>query len=398
MYQIVWLGEKDWDEVEELSKALKAGMRDLGVDPAVFLKIFDNADALEWRYPVVAVWFAGDDPPKHGDTAALGQLLGEGCVVFPVVEDLADFERLVPTSLQEINGFEWRIDSSRLAGEILRACGLTREQRSAFISYRRSHSRTTAVQLFHQLSDHGYRVFLDTASVDYGVKFQETLWDRMSDADLLLFLDTPGALSSRWVEVELTRANNLGLGILQVVWPGWLPFSGTELSTRFLLNDKDFKDASPPYLSGSPKLPNPEGYLVEEALNTLVQTAERVRMRSLGSRRDRIIGEIVDRATRRGLRVGVNPGGLVTLTETESGTRTKPARNGKVMIVVGLPSAESVFNSSSNLAPGGVTVRLVYDGLGISPRKRSLLDWLNQQVPNYQSLPVDAVDEWLDGL
>ena len=37
MYQIVWLGNQDPNRVPELSEALETGMRDLGVDPGVFL-------------------------------------------------------------------------------------------------------------------------------------------------------------------------------------------------------------------------------------------------------------------------------------------------------------------------------------------------------------------------
>jgi hypothetical protein len=396
MYQIVWLGKRDLARVGVLHNALEAAMRDLGVEPATFLATSNDVELADWRYPVVAVWFAHAAQADPADRVALDQLLSEGCTVFPVVDDLDDFGRVVPESMGGINGFQWRSDPAQLVGEILRAFGLIREQRSAFISYRRTHSRTVAVQLFHRLSDHGYRPFLDTASVDFGAMVQETLWERMSDADLLLFLDTPGALSSRWVDAELTRAHNLGLGILQVVWPGWRPFKGTDLSTRFLLTDADFLDSDPPRLPNSPESANPRGSLLDKALDLLADTAERVRIRSLGSRRARIVGEIVDSAVRRGLRAIVEPGGPVNLADQGDGIGR--ARTGKAMPIAGLPSAECIFSSSPSLAPGGDGVRLVYDGLGMSPQGRRFLAWLDQQIPSYRFVPVDAIDGWLDQL
>ena len=66
------------------------------------------------------------------------------------------------------------------------------------------------------------------------------LWDRLSEADLLVFLDTPNALSSRWVEEELTRAHQIGTGTLQLIWPGHEKTAGTDFSTGFELEEADF--------------------------------------------------------------------------------------------------------------------------------------------------------------
>lgn len=122
----------------------------------------------------------------------------------------------MPEALHPINGMEWSRGAERIASEILRSFGLSRPNRSVFISYMRRHSSAVAHQLLHKLTDHGCRPFLDTASVEFGDAFQESLWDSMADLDFLLFLDTPGALSSSWVEQELTRAHNLGMGTLQL--------------------------------------------------------------------------------------------------------------------------------------------------------------------------------------
>jgi len=57
------------------------------------------------------------------------------------------------------------------------------------------------------------------------------------------------AALSRWVADGLTRNNNLGLGVLRVVWPHCSPFKGTDLSTRFRPGEDDLRAGAPPYLA-----------------------------------------------------------------------------------------------------------------------------------------------------
>ena len=118
--------------------------------------------------------------------------------------------------MQSVNGIAW--DDARLTGDILKAFGLTRELRQAFISYKRSDSAGIARQLAHILFDRGYQIFLDTASVERGVAFQDVLHDRLANIDLVILLDSPHALDSVWVHEELDMVNQLGLGVLQLAW------------------------------------------------------------------------------------------------------------------------------------------------------------------------------------
>ena len=87
-----------------------------------------------------------------------------GVTLFPLVESLNVFTKNIPKPLRSINGVEW--DDARLPGDILKAFGLTRQLRQAFISYKRSDSAGIAEQLAHILFDRGYQVFLDTASIE----------------------------------------------------------------------------------------------------------------------------------------------------------------------------------------------------------------------------------------
>lgn len=387
-YQLVFLGSSSPNQNKALTDALETSLETLGLVSSDVLSITKSTQCLDERYPIVGIWW-GTSHSKSEDIADLQWLLGRGCGVLPVVEDLTKFSELVPETLQSINGHLWLEDPTKLATEILRMFGLTRRQRSAFISYRRTDSRGVATQLLHCLSDHGYRAFLDTASVDSGVSFQDELWDALADVDLMLFIDTPNALSSSWVEAELTRAHQLGLGILQLVWPSWKPFQGTDLCNQLPLRTSDFlANASPIKPDGKP---NAEGKLEASSLEAVMRTAEKVRMRSLGSRRTRLTGEIVASATRCGLQATPGPSGLVTFSNSSGG------RAGQAMPVMGLPGAETVYELESS-KPSNQPVRVVYDGLGIHTQRRGFLDWLNRQVPGVQTQTVDSIDSWVKGL
>ncbi len=392
MYQLVLLGARAVRETA-LVNEIESGFRALGLDPGTLFKSSNSIGAVDLRYPVVGVWFGTMEPHESADLTAIVRLLAEGCSVFPVLDKGDDFFRVTPTALHEINGYSWDRGAERLAADILQAFGLTRDQRRAFVSYRREDCQTVAIQIFHALSDRGYRVFLDTAGVDFGVRFQEVLWDRMSDSDLLVFVDTPRALTSKWVNEELTQAHNHSLGVLQVVWPAWKPFEGTELNFRLLLVESDFESTAPHTVPGG--APNKQGVIHQTALDRITQAAETVRVRSLGSRRARLQGELVRAAVARGMESVVLPGGGINFARITSGTR---AITGRAMPIVGMPTVERIFDAMTFLKDGGQTVRIVYDGLGASSERRAFLMWLDAQLAAYRCVSLDGVDTWLGAL
>ena len=132
----------------------------------------------------------------------LNALLSGGVTVIPVADSLDGYSSKVPPPLTKINGAP-RKPQIDVVQAILRGLGLTRFQRQAFITYKRTDSTGVAIQLFDGLSERGYHPFLDTASIEIGDDFQSALWDRISDADVHLFLDTPNALNSSWICQEL---------------------------------------------------------------------------------------------------------------------------------------------------------------------------------------------------
>ena len=325
----------------------------------------------------------------------LRRLQSSGATVLPLVEDIGRYPQLVPDELKPINGLQW--NNEQIPGDVLRAFRLTREQRQTFISYRRTDSRGVAEDLFNELSQRKYTVFLDTASVESAVPFQDALWDRLADMDLLVLLDSPNALTSRWVNDELVQVNNLGLGVLQLVWPGHTPYGETQLSTRMQLEPADFENGN----SG------PQGRLTQDALGRVAAMAEQVRIVSLAARRRRIVGEFVALVPQ-GMRADIQPvGPLVLRARDASELASDPI--GVVLPVVGIPDAWSLYREHLvldrlRLRVRGVDdatildlvkkrrVRVVYDGLGVRKGRADHLIWLNDSCrsPLSRSTPVPA--------
>ncbi|WP_368666507.1 MULTISPECIES: toll/interleukin-1 receptor domain-containing protein [Corallococcus] len=256
-----------------------------------------------------------------------------------------------------------------------------RSRRLAFISYKRDESRGVALQLYQALDACSFEVFLDTHSIKRGEEFQPMLWDRLGDADLLILLDTPNALTSTWVEQEVARAHNLGLGVLQLIWPA--PHKrtpGTELCEPFVLEANDFTDN-----------PNSSGTTLNKfKLEEIVARAESTRARSLASRKTRVITEFCKQMKTHGVDVTIQPSGRLEVPHPHRGATY-------VFPIVGHPEATLLQEIADDCTTCGAPTPhgcLIYDPLGIWPRKAAHLQWLNGFLP-VESLAISEVPKWL---
>lgn len=225
----------------------------------------------------------------------------------------------------------------------------------------------------------GFRPFLDTASVARGVNFQQSLWCRMAGADLLIFLDSPNALDSEWVHMELARANDLGLGMLQLLWPGHTRSPGTELCQLVALKTPDFED----------KDSGPQGRLTQNALQHIMSLAEVARVRALALRLEHVIGNVLDLAQHYGLGTEIEPLKAIRLTRDGNAL-------GQVLPVVGLPDARIIQEKEIGLTANDdpKKTRLTYNGLGAAPDWLEHLNWLNARE-GLRSEQVDTLDKWM---
>lgn len=130
-YQLVVLGQKGNAEVNasavRLVNAVSQAFDRLGVNPRKFLVSSTPASPgpdLDRRMLAVAVYFGCVASPSLSapEIAMLNQMLGDGVLIIPVVESLANFSGFVPLEIAHLNGCslaECGADFERLASRVL---------------------------------------------------------------------------------------------------------------------------------------------------------------------------------------------------------------------------------------------------------------------------------------
>ena len=207
-----------------------------------------------------------------------------------------------------------------------------RISRRIFISYKRDESSPVAIQLFEQLEKSGFDVFLDTHSVRPSEPFQDELWHRLADTDVVVLLNTPGFLKSNWTTQELAKANAMSIGILQLIWPSHKMERDAELSIPLYLTDDDF---------GNPKFKDEKSYLTDGIISKIVSQVESLRSRCLASRQDNLISEFISYANKLGKNASLQPERFITV-KTSSGNEIE------IIPTVGVPQAFT-YNQSEEL-------------------------------------------------
>ncbi len=327
--------------------------------------------------PTVCLYFGGDLLPNID---ILDTLLKDATIVLPIVHDINSLSTLLPVQLHPINGFELKNESDieLLASQILEGLNLLRASRRLFISYKRSESRNVAVQLYERLEEAGFDVFLDTHSVRKGDVFQDELWHRLADTDVVVLLDTPGFLGSKWTKEELAKANTMSIGILQLVWPNHIADKMSDLSIKLQLFADDFISLQRNTLS-------------DAAVDVIVDKTESLRARSLASRQDNLITEFIAEANKQGISANLQPEKVITID--------KPS-GGEIVIIptVGIPHAFR-YNQSEELVKRirkdrNSQVYLLYDHRNIRDKWLKHLVWLDAFLP-IQSVKITEVELWL---
>ena len=364
-YQLILLGSTEDSIVKGIKEQIISDITNLRL-PESILNIIDR-DNLEEEYvgnqPAFSIYF-GDKKRSFKDLSIVERLLKDGTMILPIYYN--EFSDEIPNELKNQNGIQYNDNQrSRIANVVLQAFELLRSTRKIFISYKRSESTSVAIQMYEALESHHFDVFLDTHSIEKGEPFQEELWHRMTDCDVILLLNTPGFLESHWCKEELAEASTKQIGIVQLVWPNHNIESISHLSFPLNLESTDFvntiyddKDKS--------KLKNNK---VEE----IVQFVESVRARNLASRQDNLITEFMSIAKQCGRDITVQPERY--LTEVISGK--------KIIYVptIGVPqsfncqAADNRYEYDKN--PQNTRIRLIYDDLRIRDKWLKHLDWLN---------------------
>jgi hypothetical protein len=404
-YQLIFLGHGDHlTPVIESTFFIK--IKELGLPKDAFAII--DADNFSTEYkknaPAYCLYFGSPNGDfMHLDL--LDELIADARLILPVVADLKKFNNCIPPPLHPINGFEApgleQVDG--LVGCILEGLSLLRASRRVFISYKRDESTGVAIQLFERLEKAGFNVFLDTHSIRPGEQFQDELWQRLADTDIVVLLNTPGFINSEWSKAELARANSMSIGILQLIWPTHKLEREAEICIPLQLTVSDFAKGrrnghtgnsimafAKQLLRGSamPLHLGAGGSLNAQTLDKVVGLAESLRARSLAARRDNLIKEFMAAAKK--LRVVAN------LKWDKTITANHPA-HGLVHIIptVGVPEAFTYYNSSSAANPSvKYPVYLLYDQTGIRDKWVQHLGWLDKNLP-VKSIQIKGAEQWL---
>jgi hypothetical protein len=308
-------------------------------------------------------------------------------MVVPVVKNREHFNDFVFDELRGINGMEFRSDDAnmeRVAAVLLEGLNLVRKSRRLFISYRRVEAQGVAIQLYEALDQNGFDVFLDTLSIRPGEPFQEVLWHRLADTDVVVLLDTPGFLSSRWTTQELATANSTNIQILQLVWPGNRLEAAAAFSRAVLLQNGDFQADS----AGA------SARLQDAVAQKIVVEAESLRARALAARYTSLVEEFCFEARQCGLKPHVQPERFITI-ELKSGDFVA------AVPTVGLPDAvryQEIEDEIGRHPKKHTEVVLLYDERGIREKWLKHLAWLDRHKLRVQSLQVTQCASWLRGI
>lgn len=385
-YQLIRLGSDTtaWSNIEFL---LQRRIQELNL-PEESVKVIDRNDfnaEYSGNQPTFVYYF-GDINSDFKDLEIVDILLKDGTMILPIYFTDGLFGREIPESLENQNGMLYsEIELDRIVNIALESFELLRTTRKVFVSYKRNESTSVAVQLFEALEAHNFDVFLDTHSVGKGQPFQDELWHRMADCDVIVLLNTPGFLSSHWCKEEFAEAGAKQIGIVQLVWPNHhVKMDDTShISYPKHLMKENFHNE----IFGDKDLSK----LTAETVAEVIKEVESVRARNLAARQDSLITDFRNIANKLGRRVVVQPERFLT-EDLPSGIR-------RIFVpTIGIPQSNSCQTAEikNEMSSGKVSIRLIYDNLRIREKWIDHLDWLNKNLNiDIKTLKKQDFESWL---
>jgi len=368
-YQICLLG-CSYDSDKIIQELIKDYFVQLGISLNNLIFYDENSiNECNRKYPLSAIFFGykGVSDSQH---PIVKTLLDDSVFILPVVDDLSQFSEFIPRSLHAINGCE-SSDHDRIVSTILENFRLLRPERRLFISYKRNESQSIAIQLYEKFEASGFDVFLDTHSVAKGADFQNSLWHRLADSDIMVLLDTPGFRSSRWTKEELARANATNIQILHLQWPGVKEDQESAFSVFLALNSNSFVDP----MSQLDKFAEFTSTVTDE----VIKKVENLRARALAARHRYLVDNLLKQAKELSLPATIQPDRFISL---------KIDNNKYIAVVpaVGIPTAEryEIFENRVKNSKGMnrfEKIWLIYDERGILQSWINHLEWLNNHLP-----------------
>jgi len=372
MYELAILGGAALGERDRLTQTISDMVDAFGLAIGTEVTLRDGATVGERdiHSATATVYFGG---ALHVDTDIARDLVRASIPVIPTVAAGEDFGTAIPNFLQGFNGHRRRTDDAdmtELAAAILECVGLLRRQRRVFVSYRRVESRAAALQLHDLLTARGFDVFLDTHDIRPGDPFQDALWHRLCESDVMVMLDTPTYFDSKWTRQEIGRARAKEIHVLRVVWPEHTPSRLTDLAETIYLEPEE--------------LEGPDGPIVVVKADQIAFAVERLRSRSIASRYMSITGKLCADVERIGAKVeGIGAHRAIAV-------RLVDDRKIWAYPIVGVPTAELLNDVADKARRADQREKpvLVYDHVGIRETWSAHLKWLDENISAVRAIKV----------
>ncbi|HBX18953.1 MAG TPA: toll/interleukin-1 receptor domain-containing protein [Porphyromonadaceae bacterium] len=354
-------------------------------DAFIIIKAANFECDYKGNQPAYAIYF-GDIGTQFKDIDILDRLIKDGTMVLPVYYNKEDdFKKQVPCKIHGQNGFLYQSsgDEEKIVSYAIESFELLRSSRKIFISYKRNESSSVAIQLYEALERNNFDVFLDTHSIKPGEPFQDELWYRMADCDVIVLLNTKGFLSSVWCKEEIAEANTKQIGIVQLIWPNHKLENTSEICFPIQLKEENF---------GNNIFDDKErSKLTEEFIEKVVKKVESVRARNLASRQDNLITEFTNSARKFNKKVNLQPERFITEERGENKKRI-------FIPTIGVPQSINCNQSEelkSQIKSYEVEdVYLIYDDLRIRDKWLKHLDWLNKYL-EVKTIKKHEFEQWL---
>tara|TARA_R110002051_G_scaffold108607_6_gene181363 strand:+ start:7475 stop:8641 length:1167 start_codon:yes stop_codon:yes gene_type:complete len=382
-YQLILLGSlgKSSDGIKDLFFEMVTDLQ-LPKDTFDIITQTNFSQNYKENQPSFCLYF-GDLLGDYKNLDLVKKLINDATPILPIFQN--SFKKEIPTVLGNYNAQEFDDSKdSKIVNLALESFGKLRQTRKVFVSYKREDSSSVAIQLYEALERNNFDVFLDTHSIKQGELFQEELWHRMTDCDVIIMLNTPGFMTSRWCKEELAEASAKQIGILQLIWPEHSLESISHICQPIQLQKSDFVRNI--YLSKN------SSKLKATIVKNIVDEAESLRARNLAARQDNLITEFTNIASKHGKTINLQPERF--LTEDLIGNKRR------IFIpTVGIPQSIDC-NQSDELKEeieefDVESIHLIYDDIRIREKWLNHLDWLNKYL-DIKTLKKQDFDTWLE--
>lgn len=358
-YELAIFGDAAPEMIEQITAQVDVRLKELGLSSPKHVNLYVGKPS-EFQRSTDRCGAALCFPIKSEEEARIISLMQGGLAVIPVAPTKDDLGKVFGAAIGALNGIginEIGIDGAVLA--LFECASLLPRQRRVFLSYRRAESTEAALQLYAALSERQFDVFLDTHDIHPGKHFQEVLWQRLCDCDVMLFLDTEKYFQSRWTEAEFGRASWRGIPLVRAAWPDVPLNERAQLATSIELIKADFDG----------RISN----LTQAAVDRICDAVEDARTRSVASRFTQLTSTLVDSVKRGGGKVeGISLRRSLIVT-TPAGKRIA------VYPALGVPTSYTLYDATRDDHPPPVAV--VFDDGGIDERNwKAHMDWISTHV------------------